>query len=261
MPSADEVGVLNFQNLMDNYFFEPSQESQDGQQQDSLTELNHHANAMLNMKPSLYTDTLLHGLSIQPQQSGNFYDNTSFPVIPMLQTTPNLSSDDERMSALWGSLESASEFTDSPRFGSNITPPDSSYDSFTFGDNGSSPFSPDVFLMPPLDNQKGLMPFSGGRARSNSALSLLDESFSDSSFLQSATPKRQRSASNPNPDKKKKTFYCHLCPTTFSRNHDLKRHIRIHLGIRPHKCQTCPKTFTRADALHRHVHIRGCRGM
>ena len=58
----------------------------------------------------------------------------------------------------------------------------------------------------------------------------------------------------------KKTFYCHLCPSTFSRNHDLKRHIRIHLGIRPYKCATCPKAFTRADALHRHIHIRGCRG-
>ena len=70
-------------------------------------------------------------------------------------------------------------------------------------------------------------------------------------------PKTSPSPNSPG----KKVFHCHLCPTTFSRNHDLKRHIRIHLGIRPYRCQTCPKAFTRADALHRHVHIRGCRGL
>jgi uncharacterized Zn-finger protein len=94
---------------------------------------------------------------------------------------------------------------------------------------------------------------SQNRRRSNSSMSIFDD-------FTSPVPRRQRSFSNPS-DKKRKVFYCHLCPTTFSRNHDLKRHIRIHLGIRPHKCQTCPKSFTRADALHRHVHIRGCRGV
>ncbi|EGF79557.1 hypothetical protein BATDEDRAFT_12478, partial [Batrachochytrium dendrobatidis JAM81] len=54
-------------------------------------------------------------------------------------------------------------------------------------------------------------------------------------------------------------FKCDMCPSTFSRNHDLKRHIRIHLGIRPYKCERCDKSFTRMDALHRHTAVRGCK--
>lgn len=60
--------------------------------------------------------------------------------------------------------------------------------------------------------------------------------------------------------KETKCFPCNICCSTFIRNHDLKRHIRIHLGIRPYKCDTCPKSFTRMDALNRHRNIRGCKG-
>ncbi|KAJ1342534.1 hypothetical protein BSLG_002852 [Batrachochytrium salamandrivorans] len=56
-----------------------------------------------------------------------------------------------------------------------------------------------------------------------------------------------------------KPFKCEMCPSTFSRNHDLKRHVRIHLGIRPYKCDMCEKSFTRMDALHRHTAVRGCK--
>ncbi|OUM65955.1 hypothetical protein PIROE2DRAFT_41201 [Piromyces sp. E2] len=40
---------------------------------------------------------------------------------------------------------------------------------------------------------------------------------------------------------KRKPFHCDLCPQTFSRSHDLKRHRYIHTGIKPFKCEKCGK--------------------
>ena len=77
-----------------------------------------------------------------------------------------------------------------------------------------------------------------------------------------------RHISSPKKDRDR-AFPCTMCSSTFSRNHDLKRHtrfdlllmFRIHLGIRPFKCETCPKSFTRLDALYRHSTNVGCKGM
>lgn len=44
-------------------------------------------------------------------------------------------------------------------------------------------------------------------------------------------------------------FKCEQCKAAFSRNHDLKRHKRIHLAVKPFPCDFCEKTFTRKDAL------------
>ncbi|CAG8450831.1 13531_t:CDS:2 [Ambispora gerdemannii] len=38
----------------------------------------------------------------------------------------------------------------------------------------------------------------------------------------------------------------------FSRNHDLKRHMKIHLNAKPFKCLGCSKLFSRLDAIKRH---------
>jgi len=42
---------------------------------------------------------------------------------------------------------------------------------------------------------------------------------------------------------------CDKCPQSFNRNHDLKRHKRIHLAVKPFPCGHCEKSFSRKDAL------------
>ncbi|KAG0144998.1 hypothetical protein CROQUDRAFT_46512 [Cronartium quercuum f. sp. fusiforme G11] len=55
-------------------------------------------------------------------------------------------------------------------------------------------------------------------------------------------------------------FKCSTCPAGFNRNHDLKRHTRIHLAVKPFPCGWCSKTFSRKDALKRHLLVKGCAG-
>ncbi|KAJ1893768.1 hypothetical protein LPJ66_005566 [Kickxella alabastrina] len=54
-------------------------------------------------------------------------------------------------------------------------------------------------------------------------------------------------------------FKCETCEQSFSRNHDLKRHVKIHSGVKPHKCHKCGKSFGRSDALKRHSMVKRCR--
>ncbi|KAJ3478359.1 hypothetical protein NLG97_g8599 [Lecanicillium saksenae] len=53
-------------------------------------------------------------------------------------------------------------------------------------------------------------------------------------------------------------FKCDQCIQSFSRNHDLKRHKRIHLAVKPFPCNYCSKSFSRKDALKRHRLVKGC---
>lgn len=53
-------------------------------------------------------------------------------------------------------------------------------------------------------------------------------------------------------------FKCDVCPQSFNRNHDLKRHKRIHLAVKPFPCKHCDKSFSRKDALKRHRMVKGC---
>ncbi|KAJ6151335.1 hypothetical protein N7470_007929 [Penicillium chermesinum] len=59
----------------------------------------------------------------------------------------------------------------------------------------------------------------------------------------------------PSPDR---PFKCDQCPQSFNRNHDLKRHKRIHLAVKPFPCAHCDKSFSRKDALKRHILVKGC---
>ncbi|KAK4196269.1 hypothetical protein QBC40DRAFT_209750 [Triangularia verruculosa] len=55
-------------------------------------------------------------------------------------------------------------------------------------------------------------------------------------------------------------FKCDICSQCFSRNHDLKRHRRIHSATKPFPCPNCDKCFSRKDALKRHKYVKACSG-
>ncbi|KAH3910155.1 hypothetical protein HBI56_223080 [Parastagonospora nodorum] len=65
-------------------------------------------------------------------------------------------------------------------------------------------------------------------------------------------PPHQQPTTNDRP------FKCDQCPQSFNRNHDLKRHKRIHLAVKPFPCNHCDKSFSRKDALKRHILVKGC---
>jgi uncharacterized Zn-finger protein len=60
------------------------------------------------------------------------------------------------------------------------------------------------------------------------------------------------------PPQSERPFKCDQCVQSFSRNHDLKRHKRIHLAVKPFPCTFCSKSFSRKDALKRHRLVKGC---
>ncbi|KAK4102117.1 hypothetical protein N658DRAFT_424118 [Parathielavia hyrcaniae] len=62
------------------------------------------------------------------------------------------------------------------------------------------------------------------------------------------------------PSQSERPFKCNTCPQAFNRNHDLKRHQRIHLAVKPFGCGDCDKRFSRKDALKRHRLVKGCGG-
>lgn len=54
-------------------------------------------------------------------------------------------------------------------------------------------------------------------------------------------------------------FRCVICPASFARNHDLKRHVKLH-EKKAWKCDGCDKMFSRRDAIKRHKNSSAARG-
>ncbi|KAF2851051.1 hypothetical protein T440DRAFT_78445 [Plenodomus tracheiphilus IPT5] len=73
-----------------------------------------------------------------------------------------------------------------------------------------------------------------------------------------AMPHFMGHAQHQQPAANDRPFKCDQCPQSFNRNHDLKRHKRIHLAVKPFPCNHCDKSFSRKDALKRHILVKGC---
>ncbi|KAN0091504.1 hypothetical protein V8E55_005070 [Tylopilus felleus] len=54
-------------------------------------------------------------------------------------------------------------------------------------------------------------------------------------------------------------FRCAVCPASFARNHDLKRHTKLH-EKKAWQCAGCDKMFSRRDAIKRHKNSSAARG-
>ena len=54
-------------------------------------------------------------------------------------------------------------------------------------------------------------------------------------------------------------FRCVACPASFARNHDLKRHAKLH-EKKAWQCAGCDKMFSRRDAIKRHKNSSAARG-
>ncbi|KAF8444983.1 hypothetical protein L210DRAFT_3531661 [Boletus edulis BED1] len=56
-----------------------------------------------------------------------------------------------------------------------------------------------------------------------------------------------------------RSFRCVVCPASFARNHDLKRHAKLH-EKKAWQCAGCDKMFSRRDAIKRHKNSSAARG-
>ena len=48
-------------------------------------------------------------------------------------------------------------------------------------------------------------------------------------------------------------FTCMICLSTFTSRNNMKRHIRLHTGVKPYVCHKCPESFSRNDDFKRHL--------
>lgn len=48
-------------------------------------------------------------------------------------------------------------------------------------------------------------------------------------------------------------FTCLICLATFTSRNNMKRHIRLHTGVKPYSCHQCSESFSRNDDYKRHI--------
>lgn len=49
---------------------------------------------------------------------------------------------------------------------------------------------------------------------------------------------------------------CEICGRAFKKRYDLKRHERMHTGVKPYSCSVCFKQFSRKDNYVTHIRMK-----
>lgn len=188
--------------------------------------------AYLQRPPSYYNGSQP---SSTPQQS---HFPSAFPTDSPVQQSPmSASTQGSRMSPVNAHL---------PNLQSTPLPPTNgfmrSYPPYSLpAMNGSNMTGP---IMSNMHSPGGQMAMVGGMPNHGVPGSVMP-SFNSG---HSAQMQQMYGAPPPTPHNER-PFKCDQCPQSFNRNHDLKRHKRIHLAVKPFPCGYCDKSFSRKDAL------------
>jgi len=210
----------------------------------------HHmlSNSMVPVRPpSQPAHTLAEVMNSKPASAPSLYTNVSPAHAPQSAYSYSGSTPvSQSPHAANGPAARQSPPMNQPNLSSNnfIRPPYPSYSLPAMpGPTMSNLHSPGS-QMSMVGHQAGLLPlhFNSGYAANPH----------QSIYGQARTQSPAQAAQNDRP------FRCDSCPQSFHRNHDLKRHKRIHLAVKPFPCPYCDKSFSRKDALKRHKLVKGC---